>query len=62
MDMDMYRIYKVGEIAQILNVCTKTVYQIIRDGDLEAIRVRGQIRITSPALERYLKKGEKHEN
>lgn len=61
MDMDVHRIYKVGEIAQILQVCTKTVYQIIHDGDLEVIRVRGQLRITAEALEKYIEGGTSHE-
>lgn len=55
--MDDYYIYTVRDIAQILQVCTKTVYQIIRDGDLEIIRVRGQIRVTSSSLKKYMEGG-----
>lgn len=61
MDMDVHRVYKVSEIAQILQVCTKTVYQIIHDGDLEVIRVRGQLRITATAFEKYIEGGSNHE-
>ena len=59
--MDRNEIYTVSEVAQMLKVCKKTVYQIIRAGDLEAIRVRGQIRITSSALENYFVKGGENE-
>lgn len=55
--MDDYHIYKVQDIAQILQVCTKTVYQIIKDGDLGVIRVRGQIRVTATALKKYMEGG-----
>ena len=55
--MEDNHIYTVHDIAQILQVCTKTVYQIIRDGDLEAIRVRGQIRVTSTALKKFTEGG-----
>lgn len=55
--MEEYQIYTVQDVAHILHVCTKTVYQIIRDGDLEVIRVRGQIRVTSTALRTYTEGG-----
>ena len=55
--MENYHIYTVQDIAQILQVCTKTVYQIIRDGDLDVVRVRGQIRVTSTALKKYTEGG-----
>lgn len=55
--MDSKYLYTVRDVAQILQVCAKTVYQIIRDGDLEVIRVRGQIRITSNSLKKYIEGG-----
>lgn len=54
-------VYTVANIAEILLVSTKTVYQLVKDGELTAIRVRGQIRITSIALEQYLQGGFTHE-
>ncbi len=52
--MNEVEVYTTREIATILRVSNKTVYKIIHDGDLEAIWVRGQIRITSQALQRYI--------
>ena len=57
----MDRVYTVPEIAQILRISTKTTYQLIKEGDLPAIRVRGQIRITSEALAEYMKGGKNEE-
>ena len=51
-------VYTVQEVARILRVSSKTVYTLIHDGELEGIRVRGQIRITSQALERFLEGGQ----
>lgn len=51
-------VYKVGDIASILKVSSKTVYGLIRDEQLKCIWVRGQIRITSEQLNEYLKGGD----
>ncbi len=51
------RVYTVQEIATILKVSEKTAYKIIHAGELEVIWVRGQIRITSHALETFLQGG-----
>lgn len=51
-------VYTVKEVSDILRISTKTVYQIIKSGGLRSIRVRGQIRITSSALEKYIQGGE----
>lgn len=51
-------VYTVKEVSDILRISTKTVYQIIKSGELRSIRVRGQIRITSSALEKYIQGGE----
>lgn len=50
----MRHVYTVQEVADLLRVSTKTVYAIVRDRELSSIRVRGQIRITSAALQCYL--------
>ena len=55
--MSKISVYTAREVAALLRVSSKTVYNLIHDGDLEAIWVRGQIRITSQALERYLEGG-----
>lgn len=50
-------VYTVQEVANLLKVSIKTVYNLVRDGDLASIRVRGQIRITSLALDEYISRG-----
>lgn len=47
-------VYTVAEVADILRVSTKTVYQLVKAGDIAAVRVRGQIRVTDAALLKYL--------
>lgn len=56
LDMDEVNALTVVDVAQMLRVCTKTVYRIIRDGNLKVIRVRGQIRITSSALKEFMER------
>ena len=50
-------VYTVPEVATVLKVSTKTVYKMIHDGELQAICVRGQFRITLQALTDYLRGG-----
>ena len=50
-------VYTVQEIATILKVSEKTVYKLVRSGELQFLRVRRQIRITSKALEQFLEGG-----
>lgn len=55
--VDHAHVYTVKEVALILKSSTKTVYNMIRTGELEAIWIRSQIRITSKELERFLEGG-----
>lgn len=48
-------IYTVKEVAILLRVSSKTIYKMIHTTELECVKVRGQIRITSEALNRLLK-------
>lgn len=50
-------VYTVYDVAEILQVSTKTIYRIIQAGDIRVIWVRGQIRITEEALNSYLQRG-----
>lgn len=50
-------VYTVREVATVLKVSEKTVYNLIHSQELSCIRVRGQIRITSKQLIEYLKGG-----
>lgn len=60
-DCCMEAVYTVSEVARILRVSPRTVYKIIQAGELQAIRVRGQYRITADALQIYLQGVKKDE-
>jgi excisionase family DNA binding protein len=47
-------VYTVEEVAKILKVSTATVRRMIDDGELKAIRIRGQIRIRKEDLDKLL--------
>ena len=42
------------EVATALSVSESTVERLRRDGSLEWLRIRGQVRITRQALDQYL--------
>jgi putative molybdopterin biosynthesis protein len=48
--------YTVEEVASILKISEQTVRNLIKRGELKAIRVGGQFRITQEELNRYLQK------
>lgn len=50
-------VYTVQQVAEILQISTKTMYAIVKAKDIDSVIVRGQIRITSDALDRYLNGG-----
>ena len=50
-------VYTVKEFAEILKISLKTAYTLIHDGELNYIKVRGQIRIPSSAIKEYLEGG-----
>lgn len=52
MEMD---IYTVHDIAKMLKVSEKTVYRLVKDGEINVIRIYGSIRIPRIALEDYLR-------
>lgn len=50
-------VYTIQQVAALLQISTKTMHAIVRAKDIESITVRGQIRITSVALKKYLEGG-----
>lgn len=50
----IHRVYTVRDVAELLQISTKTVYQVIKEKELDVFWVRGQIRITDTALQTYL--------
>lgn len=48
-------LYTILEAAQLLSVSDETVRRMIKDGQLDAVKVRGTWRIRRESLEKYLK-------
>lgn len=45
----------VSEVAKMLKVNRNFVYKLIKDGELEAVRI-GSIKVKTDALERYIER------
>lgn len=54
-------VYTVQQVAEILQISTKTMYAIVKSKDIDSINVRGQIRITNTALQVYLQGASRNE-
>jgi excisionase family DNA binding protein len=48
------RVYTLKEVGDLLQVSEQTVRRLIREGQLQAIRVGVQLRVTQAALDAYL--------
>lgn len=53
---DSPRFLTLADVAEILNISDRQTYALVRRGELPAIRIggRGQWRVESEALERYI--------
>ena len=51
--------YSVKEVAKELKVHENTIRRWIRDGDLKALKVGKQVRITDEQLKQFLESGKK---
>ena len=47
--------YRIDEIAKLLQVSEKTIRREISSGRLDAIKIRGSVRIPREFLQKYLK-------
>lgn len=47
-------ILKVGDVAKLLKVGSKTVYTMAQSGDLPAFKVRGQWRFSRKDIEQWI--------
>jgi excisionase family DNA binding protein len=54
------RAYSITQTGQLLNRSRDTVYRLIRDGDLEAIRILGRPAVTATSIEALLKRDPIH--
>jgi excisionase family DNA binding protein len=48
------QLYKIREVMDILNVVRNTIYNHINNGNLEAIKVGGEWRVSQEALEKFM--------
>lgn len=48
-----------SEVAEILRVCTKTVYNLIRQGEIPAVKVGRENRVSKSVLISYLRNKDK---
>ena len=53
---DYPSVLDVSEVAEVLNICTKTVYKLIRSGEIPAVRVGKKLRISKKNMYIYLQK------
>lgn len=48
------RVYKVGEVARILNCSPATVYRLIESGRLDVVRLGRSFRVTQAEINKFL--------
>jgi excisionase family DNA binding protein len=58
---DAPHLLKVAEAAAMLGVSPRTIWRMIADGQLKAVRVRGCTRVYLQSVEEYLKRSEQVE-
>ena len=50
------RFLTVAEVAALMRVSKMTVYRLVHNGELEAVRVGRSFRVPEPAVDEYLRK------
>ena len=53
--MSALRLYGVNETAKLLQVCTSTVYKLLRSGKLQGIKAGATWKVSAIALAKFLK-------
>ena len=46
----------INEVAEVLNICTKTVYKLIRTGEIPAVRVGKKLRVAKKNMYVFLQR------
>jgi excisionase family DNA binding protein len=54
MQVDRTRMYRVSDVAELLDVSKSTVYRAIEAGDLDALRIGSAVRIPGASLAGWL--------
>ena len=47
-------VYSIPEVAVFLGLSRSSIYRLVQEGQLEAIRVRSRLRVRPSAINRYL--------
>jgi len=50
----MEKLYKVEEVAEMLNVTRQTIYNWLKDGSLKEIKIKGIVRIKKTDLDIFM--------
>lgn len=50
--------YNIQETGKMLSVSKSTIYNLIQDGSLKAVKIRGAMRVTHDAILAYLEKSQ----
>ena len=50
------RVLRPDQVAEILKVSRRTVYRLVSEGELEAFRVRGSLRVRQSDVDRYIRR------
>ncbi len=59
LSQELKRLYRVPEVARIMDTSEQRVYELIRAGMLPSVRLGRQVRIDREALNEFIKKGGK---
>ena len=57
LSQELKRLYRVPEVARILDTSEQRVYELIRAGMLPAVRLGRQVRVDKEALDQFIKNG-----
>jgi excisionase family DNA binding protein len=54
---NVVRLLRVREVAELLSVCTATVYGLLRAGELESLWVGASLRVPMRSVEEFMVRG-----
>lgn len=57
--MTEIKLYTLKEVEEILKVTQRTLYRYIKEGNLQAVKVGREWRVTHEALQAFISKGTK---
>jgi len=53
---DFKKLYRVDEVADILNCSSRSVYRLISAGELRAFRIRSSLRVSREGLDLFIQR------